>query len=68
MRKDTARSHTSDSNPSSCSDLLRDEVAKHFGLKDDPQCRMSTSELMTFVFLPAIHFQWASFAITRTPE
>ena len=25
-----------------------DEVVKYFGLKDDPQCKMTTSELMTF--------------------
>lgn len=34
-----------------------DEVTKFFGLKDDPQCKMTTSELMTFALLSASHFQ-----------
>ncbi len=34
-----------------------DEVTKFFGLKDDLQCKMTTSELMTFALLPATHFQ-----------
>src|SRR5271170_356365 len=33
-----------------------DEVVKYFGLKDDPQCKMTTSELMTFALLSATHF------------
>jgi len=27
------------------------------GYKDDPQCKMSTSEIMTFTILSATHFQ-----------
>jgi hypothetical protein len=34
-----------------------DEVVRYFGLKDDPQCKMTTSELMTFALLSATHFQ-----------
>ena len=34
-----------------------DEVVKYFGLKDDPQCKMTTSELMTFAWLSATNFQ-----------
>jgi hypothetical protein len=34
-----------------------DEVVKYFGLKDDPQCLMTISELMTFALLSATHFQ-----------
>lgn len=34
-----------------------DEVVKYFGLKDDPQCKMTSSELMTFALLSATHFQ-----------
>ena len=33
------------------------EVVKYFGLKDDIQCKMTTSELMTFALLSATHFQ-----------
>ncbi len=33
-----------------------DEVVKYFGLKDDSQCKMTTSELMTFALLSATHF------------
>lgn len=34
-----------------------DEVTKYFGLIDDVQCKMSTSEIMTFALLSATHFQ-----------
>lgn len=34
-----------------------DEVIKYLGLIDDPQCKMTTSELMTFALLSATHFQ-----------
>ena len=34
-----------------------DEVVKYFGIKDDPQCKMITSEVMTFALLSATHFQ-----------
>lgn len=34
-----------------------DEVSKYLGLRDDPQCRMSTSELMTFAILSTSYFQ-----------
>lgn len=34
-----------------------DEVAKYLDFKDDPQCKMSTSELMTFAILSASYFQ-----------
>lgn len=41
-----------------------DEVAKYLGLRDDPQCKMSTSELMTFAILSARYFQ-ADYKKTR---
>jgi hypothetical protein len=34
-----------------------DEVVKFFGIKDDSQCKMSMSELMTFALLSATYFQ-----------
>jgi hypothetical protein len=34
-----------------------DEVVKYFGIKDDPQCKMSCSELVTFALLSAKYFQ-----------
>lgn len=34
-----------------------DEVVKYFALRDDPQCKMSTSEIMTFALLSSTHFQ-----------
>lgn len=34
-----------------------EEVTKYFGLRDDVQCKMSTSELMTFALLSACYFQ-----------
>lgn len=33
-----------------------DEAVKFFGLKDDPQQKMTTSELMTFAFISSIYF------------
>lgn len=33
-----------------------DEVIKCFGIVDDPQCKMSTCEVMTFALLSATHF------------
>jgi hypothetical protein len=36
-----------------------DEVVKYLGIKDDSQCKMSTSELMTFAILAASYFQSA---------
>jgi predicted ABC-type ATPase len=41
-----------------------DEVSKYLDLKDDPQCKMSTSELMTFAILAATYFQ-ADYKKTR---
>ena len=34
-----------------------DEVVKYFGMKDDPQCKMSSSELVAFALLSATYFQ-----------
>lgn len=34
-----------------------DEAVKYFGLRDDPQCKMTNSEIMTFALLSATHFQ-----------
>jgi Transposase DDE domain len=34
-----------------------DEIVKYFSLKDDPQCKMTTSEVMTFALLSSTHFQ-----------
>lgn len=34
-----------------------DEVVKYLGMVDDRQCKMSSSEVMTFALLSAIHFQ-----------
>lgn len=34
-----------------------DEAVKYFGISDDVQCKMTTSELMTFALLSATHFQ-----------
>jgi DDE family transposase len=34
-----------------------EEVATSFGLKDDSQCKMTTSEVMTFALVSAIHYQ-----------
>jgi hypothetical protein len=33
-----------------------DEAVKYFGISDDVQCKMTTSELTTFALLSAIHF------------
>jgi len=37
---------------------IGDGAAKYFGLKDDVQCKMSTSEIMTFALLSATHFEF----------
>ena len=34
-----------------------DEIVKCFGLKDDPQCKMSTAEVMTFALISATHYR-----------
>lgn len=35
---------------------LCDEIVKSLGLKDDKQCRMSSSEIMTFVVLSSLYY------------
>lgn len=34
-----------------------DEILKYFGVKDDPQCKMTTSEVMTFALIASIQFE-----------
>ena len=34
-----------------------DEIVKFFGLEDDPQCKMSTAEIMTFALISASHYR-----------
>jgi hypothetical protein len=34
-----------------------EEAIKSFGLEDDPQCKMTTSEIMTFALISATHYQ-----------
>ena len=33
-----------------------EEVIKSFRLRDDPQCKMSTAEVMTFALISALHY------------
>lgn len=41
-----------------------DEAVKSFGLTDDPQCKMTTAEIMTFALVSALYYQ-ANYRVTR---
>lgn len=41
-----------------------DEIVKSFSLSDDPQCKMTTAEVMTFAFISALHYH-ADYRTTR---
>ena len=36
---------------------MHEQLIANFNLKDDPQHKMTMSELMTFALLPVTHFQ-----------
>ncbi len=41
-----------------------DELVKFYGLIDDPQCKMSTAEVMTLALISALHYQ-CDYRLTR---
>jgi len=45
-------------------DCICDEVWKVFGLQDDPQCKMSSPEVMAFAIISA-HFHECNYLKTR---
>jgi hypothetical protein len=36
---------------------LSDEILSNLNFKDDPQCKMTSAEVVTFVIISALHYQ-----------